>query len=182
MDVVVNAKFKDSLYYKWAMWMMNGPRKTQPKSGNFIAASCTEVLSWCAYARDEVKMETILSGVEKCYMSADPGEEFEVEAAPETMEIEDSKDKAKKEKKNIVAVKSKSVAELQRLATKKERARKKIQMQKERARKKLEKQKNKNNPKQKATPKRKPRRKSPNKRVVKRRKTQRKKTKQQQKK
>ena len=67
-----------------------------------------------------------MSGVEKCYMSADPGEEFEVEAAPETMEIEDSKDKAKKEKKKIVAVKSKSVAELQRLATKKERARKKF--------------------------------------------------------
>ena len=44
MDVVVNAKFKDSLYYKWAMWMMNGPRKTQPKSGNFIVASFAEVL------------------------------------------------------------------------------------------------------------------------------------------
>ena len=50
MDLVMNAKFKNSLYYKCAMWIMNGPRKTQPKSGNFIAASFTEVLSWCAYA------------------------------------------------------------------------------------------------------------------------------------
>ena len=41
MDVVVNAKYKDSLYYQWSMWMMNGPRKVQPKSGNFAAADWT---------------------------------------------------------------------------------------------------------------------------------------------
>ena len=105
---------------------MNEPRKTQPKSSNFIAAIFTEVLSWRAYGWDQVKTETILSGVEKCYVSVDPGERFEVEVAPEAMEIEVSKDKVKKEKKNIIAVKSKSVAELQRLATKKERARKKF--------------------------------------------------------
>ena len=46
-----------------------------------------------------MKTETILSGVEKCYMSADPVEKFEVEVAPEAMEIEVSKDKAKTEKK-----------------------------------------------------------------------------------
>ena len=94
--------------------------------GNFVAASFAEVLSWCDYACSEVKTETILSGVEKCYMSADPGDEFEVEAAPEAMEIEVS-DKQKEEKKirkKIVAVKSKSAEELKRLEAKKERARK----------------------------------------------------------
>ena len=43
-----------------------------------------------------MKTETILSGVEKCCMSADPGEEFEVEAAPEAMEIELRKNKTKR--------------------------------------------------------------------------------------
>ena len=37
MDVVVNAKFKNSLYYKWAMWIMNGSRKVQPKLGEHEA-------------------------------------------------------------------------------------------------------------------------------------------------
>ena len=100
--------------------------------GNFVAASFAEVLSWCDYACSEVKTETILSGVEKCYMSADPGDEFEVEAAPEAMEIEVS-DKQKEEKKirkKIVAVKSKSAEELKRWAAKKERARKKFERQK----------------------------------------------------
>ena len=120
MDVVVNAKFKDSMYYQWAMWMMNGPRKVQPKSGNFIAADFTTILSWCTYAWKEVKRETILSGVKKCYMSSDPGPEFDVEAAPEKMEVE--KKAAKKPKKKIVAGKSKSPAEMERLAKKKERA------------------------------------------------------------
>ena len=55
MDVVVNAKFKNALYYKWAMWMMNGPRRVQPKSGNFIAADFVTVLSWCAYAWSEIQ-------------------------------------------------------------------------------------------------------------------------------
>ena len=82
MDVVVNAKFKNALYYQWAMWMMNGPRRVQPKSGNFIAADFVTMLSWCAYTWGAVK-ETILSGVAKCYMSADPGPKFEVEAKPE---------------------------------------------------------------------------------------------------
>ena len=50
MDVVVNAKYKDSLYYQWAMWMMNGPLKVQPKSGNFVAADFQTILSWCTYA------------------------------------------------------------------------------------------------------------------------------------
>ena len=67
-----------------------------------------------------MKKETILSGVKKCYMSADPGPEFEVEAAPEKMEIEGKK-KAKKEKKKVVAVKSKSPAELSRLAKSQEK-------------------------------------------------------------
>ena len=180
MDVVVNAKFKDSLYYKWAMWMMNGPRKTQPKSGNFVAASFTEVLSWCDYAWQEVKTETILSGVKKCYMSADPGEEFEVEAAPEVMEIEASEKKPKKERKKIVAVKSKSPEELKRLAAKKERARKKLERQQKKENKGQQKKDNK--PKRKATPKRKQRRKSPKRRIVRRKKIQRKQSKRKQKK
>ena len=48
MDVVVNAKYKDSLslYYQWAMWMMNGPRKVQPKSGNFVAADWQTILQY----------------------------------------------------------------------------------------------------------------------------------------
>ena len=71
------------------MWMMNGPRKVQPKSGNFIAADFVTILSWCEYAWNEVKKETILSGVKKCYMSADPGLEFDVEPVPEKMEIEE---------------------------------------------------------------------------------------------
>ena len=146
---------KDSLYYKWAMWMMNGPRKVQPKSGNFVAASFTEVLSWCVYAWKEVKKETILSGVQKCYMSADPGPEFEVEAVPEKMEIEPRKEKNKKRKK-VVAVKSKSPAEMSRLAKKKERAKKKSAKEKAKSEKKA---------KRKATPKRKNRRKSPIRRV-----------------
>ena len=79
MDVVVNAKFKNSLYYKWAMWMMNGPRKVQPKSGNFVAADFTTILSWCAYDWNSVKTEAILSGVEKCDMCSDLGKQFEVE-------------------------------------------------------------------------------------------------------
>ena len=175
MDVVVNAKFKNALYYQWAMWMMNGPRRVQPKSGNFIAADFVTVLSWCAYAWGEVKKETILSGVAKCYMSADPGPKFEVEAKPEEMQIE-REEKKKKQRKKIVVVKSKTLAELERLAKKKERARKKI----ERERKKLEKEKGKKAPKRKATPKRKKPRKSP-KRRVQRRKVQRKQNKRKQK-
>ena len=34
-----------------------------------------------------MKKETILSGVNKCYMSADPGPEFDVEPAPEKIEV-----------------------------------------------------------------------------------------------
>ena len=158
MDVVVNAKFKDTLYYNWVMWMMNGPRKTQPKSGNCVAADFVTVLSWVANPWKSVEKKTILSGVEKCYMSANPGPEFEVEAKPEEMKVE----KAKKERKKIVTVKSKSPAELARLAKKKERTRKK-----------LERAKQPKKPKKKATPKRKNLRKSP-KRRVKRRKVQRK--------
>ena len=122
MNVVVNAKFKDSMYYKWAMWMMNGPRKIQPKSGNFVAADWLTILSWCTYAWKEVKKETILSGVKKCYMSADPGPEFDVEPAPENMDIDK---KAEKEKKKIAAVQSRSPKEMEKMAKKKERARKK---------------------------------------------------------
>ena len=71
------------------MWMMNGPRKVQPKSGNFVAADFTTILSWCAYAWNSVKTETIVSGVEKCYMSSDLGKTFEVEPETEKMKIED---------------------------------------------------------------------------------------------
>ena len=71
--------------------MMNGPRKVQPKSGNFVAASFTDILSWCDYAWKSVDKETILKGVDKCYMSADPGEEFEVDPAPEKMDVEPKK-------------------------------------------------------------------------------------------
>ena len=98
--------------------MMNGPRKTQPKLGNFVAADWLTILSWCTYAWNEVKKETILSGMKKCYMSADPGPEFAVEPAPEKMDIDK---KAKEEKKKIVAVKSKSPKEMERMAKKKER-------------------------------------------------------------
>ena len=117
MDVVVNAKFKNSLYYKWAMWMMNGPRKVQSKSGNYVAADFMTILSWCAYAWDSVKTETIVSGVEKCYMSSDPGKEFEVEPEPEKMKIEDEA-KEKKEKKKIQVRKSKYPAEMERFKKK----------------------------------------------------------------
>ena len=95
MDVVVDAKYEDSMYYQWVMWMMNGSRKAQPKSGNFVAADFQTILSWCTYAWKEVKRETILSGVNKCYMSADLGPEFDVEPAPEKMEV-DKKGKKKR--------------------------------------------------------------------------------------
>ena len=102
--------------------------------------------------------ETILSGVEKCYMSANPGPEFEVEAAPEMMKVE-----KKKAKKKIVAVKSKSPAEMARLAKKKERARKKLEAEKKKEQKKMPKRKA--IPKRKATPKRKRQKQSPKRRV-----------------
>ena len=162
MDVVVNAKFKNSLYYKWAMWMMNGPRKVQPKSGNYVMADFTTILDWCAYAWDSVKTETIVSGVEKCYMSSNPGKEFEVEPEPEKMKIEDEA-KAKKDKKKIQVRKSKSPAEMKRFKMKIERARKRL----ERAKKPKKSKK--------ATPKKQNRRTTPKKRMVRRRKTQRKK-------
>ena len=162
MDVVVNAKFKNSLYYKWAMWMMNGPRKVQPKSGNYVMADFTTILDWCAYAWDSVKTETIVSGVEKCCMSSNPGKEFEVEPEPEKMKIEDEA-KAKKDKKKIQVRKSKSPAEMKRFKMKIERARKRL----ERAKKPKKSKK--------ATPKKQNRRTTPKKRMVRRRKTQRKK-------
>ena len=96
MDVVVNAKFKNSMYYQLAMWMMNGPRKLQPKSGNFVAADFQTTLSCCTYAWKEVKKESILSGVKKCYMSTDPGPELDVEPAPEKMDVDK---KAKKKRR-----------------------------------------------------------------------------------
>ena len=133
MDFVVNAKFKDSMYYKWAMWMMNGPRKMQPKSGNFVAADWLTIRSWCTYTWKEEKKEIIFSGVKKCYMSADPGPEFDVEPAPENMNIDKT---SEKEKKKIIAVKSKLSKEMEKMAKKKHRARKK----KERALKKLRKE------------------------------------------
>ena len=162
MDVVVNAKFKNSLYYKWSMWMMNGSRKVQPKLGKYVGADFTTILSWCTYTGDSVKMETIVSGVEKCYTRSDPGKEFEVEPKPEKMKIEDEA-KETKEKKKIQFRKSKSPAEMERFKKKKERARKRL----ERAKKPKK-------PK-KATPKKQNRRKSPKKRMVKRQQTQRKK-------
>ena len=162
MDVVVNAKFKNSLYYKWAMWMMNGPRKVQPKLGKYVAADFTTIISWCTYDGDSVKMETIVSGVEKCYTSSDPGKEFEVEPKPEKMKIEDEA-KETKEKKKIQFRKSKSPAEMERFKKKKERARKRL----ERAKKPKK-------PK-KATPKKQNRMTTTKKRMVRRRKTQRKK-------
>ena len=165
MNVVVNAKFKDSMYYKWAMWMMNGPRKMQPKSGNFVAADWLTIRSWCTYTWKEEKKEIIFSGVKKCYMSADPGPEFDVEPAPENMNIDK---KSEKEKKKIVAVKSKLSNDMEKMAKKKQRARKK----KERALKKLrkeneaEKKSKRKKPKRKATPNKKNPRKSPKRRVV----------------
>ena len=156
------------------MWMMNGPRKVQPKSGNFVAADFPTMVSWCTQAWKEVKKETILSGVMKCYMSADPGPEFDVELAPEKMDVEK---KAQRQKKKIVAVKSKSPAGMERMAKKKERSRKK----KERARKKLQKENEgakkpkRKKPKRKATPKKRKARKSPKRRAVKRTKLERKK-------
>ena len=87
-----------------------------------VAADFQTILSWCTYAWKEVKKETILSGVNKCYMSADPGPEFDVEPAPEKMEVDK---KEKKETKKVIAFKSKSAAEMERLTKKKERARKK---------------------------------------------------------
>ena len=84
---VVNAKYKDSMSYQWAMWMMNGLRKVQPKSGNFVPADWLTILSWCTYVWKEMKKGTILSGVKKCYMSADPGPESDVEPTLEKMDI-----------------------------------------------------------------------------------------------
>ena len=130
MGVVVNVKFNNELYYQWAMWMLNGTWRVQPKSWNFIAADFVTILPWCAHAWGEVKKETILSGVEKCYMNADPGPKFEIETKPEAMKMEGQKKKKNRYKKRIVVVKSKSRAELERLAKKKERARKKIEMEK----------------------------------------------------
>ena len=68
---------------KWAKWMMNETRKMQPKSANFVAASFQDILSWFDYAWKSVKKETILSEVERCFMSTDTGKGFEVDHAPE---------------------------------------------------------------------------------------------------
>ena len=36
MDVVVNGKFKHTMYFQWENWMMYGPQKTQAKSDNYV--------------------------------------------------------------------------------------------------------------------------------------------------
>ena len=154
------------MYFEWATWMMYGERKTQPKSGNFVCASFLEILSWCTKAWDSVARSTILSGVEKCYMNADPGDAFDV---AERMEIEGkAKPKTPSVPKKIKVVKSKSPAELERLKKKEERARRKLERAKQAASAPQKKKP------RKATPKRKKVGKSPRKRVQ-RRKTMRKK-------
>ena len=156
MDVAVNYVFKDKMYYEWANWMRVGPRKVQKKSGNFVAAGFLDILSWVTKAWDSVKVQTILNGVVKCYMSSEPGMEFEVEPRPEEMKV-DSKN-AKKEKKKIKVMKSKSPAAMALLAAKEERARKKAEREKKKAEQQAK-------PKKKSTPKKKNARRSPIKRV-----------------
>ena len=157
MDVVVNSKFKDSMYYQWAMWMM-GNNKTQPKSGNYVAAGFLDVLSWCDFAWKSVEKDTILSGVERCYMGSDPGEEHEVEARPEPMQVEGA---PKKKKKKIKVVKSKSPPEMARMELKERRSQLKLERERKRAARAA-------NPKPAPNPKKVNRRKSPKKRVQRR--------------
>ena len=159
MDVVVNGKFKHTMYFQWANWIMYGPQKTQAKSDNYVPVNFLDILSWLSKAWESVKKETILNGVEKCYMSAEPGEKFDVEPAPEEMKVE----KEKKEKKKIKVAKSKSEAELIRFAAKMKRKKMKLLREQRKAQAKAD-------PKKKSTPKKKNARKSPIK-CVKRRKT-----------
>ena len=135
IDVAVNSEFKNQMYYEWAMWMMTGVQKIQPKSGNRVAAGFLEILKWCEKARKAVKRETILLGVEKCFMTSEPGPKFDVESKPEPMEIE-VKPKAAKEKKKIVVVKSKTPAEMERMALSKARRKKRIERENRRRRRK----------------------------------------------
>ena len=158
IDVAVNGEFKNQMYYEWAMWMMSGVQKIQPKSGNRVAANFLDILRWCEKARLSVKRETILANVEKCYMTSEPGEKFDVEPKPESMQIEEA---AKSNKKKVVVVKSKTPEQMAKLELKKERKKKRL----EREKRKQQKEKV---PKRKATPKKKPRKKSPIRRVVRR--------------
>ena len=132
------------------MWMMNGPRKVQPKSGNFVAADFTTILSWCTHAWEEVKKETILSGVQKA--------EQENRCRQEQIPCGNGTLSKKKEKV--------------RKKIERERNKKLKVVGKKKKEGKAEK---KSKRKRKATPKKKNRRKSPKRRVVKRKKVQRKK-------
>ena len=158
IDVAVNSEFKNQMYYEWAMWMMSGVQKIQPKSGNRVAASFLDILGWCGKARNAVKSETILASVAKCYMTSEPGPKFDVEPRAEPMKVESV---SKSEKKKVVVVKSKSPAEMSRLVLKKERRRKKLEREKRKKEKKVAPKR-----KRKATPKRKSTKKSPRRRVV----------------
>ena len=76
-------------YCEWAMWMLSGVQKIQPKSGNRVAAGFLDILIWCEQARLAVKKETILANIEKCYMTSEPCPKFDVEPKPEAMEVEE---------------------------------------------------------------------------------------------
>jgi len=138
VDVAVNKPFKDGMYFEWAMWMMKGPHKVQPKSGNRVAAGFLDILRWCKKAWDGVKRETILKSVEKCYMQVDPGERFDVEDRAEEIAHIKNSDGPEKEKKKVKVLKSKTPEELAKLAKRKENRRKRL----EREQRKREKEQN----------------------------------------
>ena len=98
VDVAVNAEFKNQMYYEWAMWMLSGVQKIQPKSGNRVAAGFLDILVWCEHARLAVKKETILANVAKCYMTSEPGPKVDVEPKSEAMEVEGNPKKRKEQK------------------------------------------------------------------------------------
>ena len=85
---ICQALFLVHPYYQWVMWIMNGSRKVQQKSEKFIAADferfCHDVHT---VPLERSEKEIIRSGVYKCYTSADPGPEFEVEPVPKKMDV-----------------------------------------------------------------------------------------------
>lgn len=133
IDVRVGAPFKDHLYFLWAKWMLEHDHKYQTKSNNRVAADFLTALGWVQKAFDAVKPETILSGVEQCYMNETPGEAIEVEDDPEPPKpAADGTGNGKE----IVVVKSRTPERLQMIAEKKEKEEAKIRKREAAKRKK----------------------------------------------
>ena len=99
IDVAVNDEFKNHMYFEWAMWMMSGVQKIQPKSGNRVAARYLDIGQWCERARRAVKPDTISASVKQCYMTSEPGTKFDV--GPKTVEEMKNEPKVNSKKKKV---------------------------------------------------------------------------------